>query len=149
MKQRGRRSAASLLVVPAAVEQIPRQRPPAELTREQAAIWNAIVRAEPADWFPAPTRPVLVQYCRHIVAARRAAEMIKALEASIAEMSAVDGANQFAITLSASEEFDRLLKMQERESRVIASLATKMRITQQATTNHRGNRIESKKLWEF
>jgi hypothetical protein len=136
-------------VVPAAVEQIPRQRPPAELTREQAAIWNAIVRAEPADWFSASTRPVLVQYCRHIVAARRAAEMIKALEASIAEMSAVDGANQFAITLSASEEFDRLLKMQERESRVIASLATKMRITQQATTNHRGNRIESKKLWEL
>jgi hypothetical protein len=83
------------------------------------------------------------------VAARRAAELIKALEASTAEMSAVDGANQLAITLSASAEFDRLLKMQERESRVIASLATKMRITQQATTNHRGNRIESKKLWEF
>ena len=149
MKNRGRRSAASLLMVPAAVEQFPRQRPPAELSREQAAVWNAIVRAEPADWFSAPTRPVLVQYCRHIVAARRAAEMIKALEASIAEMFAADGANQFAITLSASEEFDRLLKMQERESRVIASLATKMRITQQATTNHRGNRIESKKLWEF
>jgi hypothetical protein len=39
--------------------------------------------------------------------------------------------------------------MQERESRAIASLATKMRITQQATTNHRGNKIESKKPWEF
>jgi hypothetical protein len=149
MKQRGRRSAASLLVVPAAVEQIPRQRPPAELSREQAAVWSAIVRAEPADWFSASTRPVLVQYCRHIVAARRAAEMIEALEASIAERAAVNGANPLTITLSASAEFDRLLKMQERESRVIASLATKMRITQQATTNHRGNRIESKKPWEF
>jgi hypothetical protein len=135
--------------VPAALKQTPRQRPPAELTREQAAVWNAIVRAEPADWFSASTRPVLVQYCRHIVAARRAAEMIKALEASITTMSAVDGANPLAITLSAAEEFDRLLKMQERESRVIASLATKMRITQQATTNHRGNKIESKKPWEF
>jgi hypothetical protein len=119
------------------------------LSREQAAVWSAIVRAEPADWFSASTRPVLVQYCRHIVAARRAAEMIEALEASIAERAAVNGANPLAITLSASEEFDRLLKMQERESRVIASLATKMRITQQATTNHRGNRIESKKPWEF
>jgi hypothetical protein len=149
MKQRGRRSAASLQVVTAAGEQNHRQRPPGELSREQAAVWSAIVRAEPADWFSASTRPVLVQYCRHIVAARRAAEMIEALEASIAERAAVNGANPLTITLSASEEFDRLLKMQERESRVIASLATKMRITQQATTNHRGNRIESKKPWEF
>jgi hypothetical protein len=119
------------------------------LTREQAVVWNAIVRAEPADWFSASTRPILVQYCRHIVAARRAAEMVKALEASIAEMSAVKGANPLTITLNASEEFDRLLKVQERESRAIVSLATKMRITQQATTNHRGNKIESKKPWEF
>jgi hypothetical protein len=50
---------------------------------------------------------------------------------------------------SAAEEFDRLLKIQERESRVIASLTTKMRLTQQATTNHRGNKIEPKKPWEF
>jgi hypothetical protein len=149
MGQRGRPSAASLRVVPAALEQTPRQRPPAELTREQAAVWNAIVAAEPAGWFSVPTRPVLVQYCRHIVAARRAAEMIEALEASIAERSAIDAANHLGITLSAVEAFDRLLKIQERESRVIASLATKMRLTQQATTNHRGNKIEPKKPWEF
>jgi hypothetical protein len=30
-------------------------------------------------------------------------------------------------------EYDKLLKMQERESRILVSLATKMRITQQAT----------------
>ena len=30
-------------------------------------------------------------------------------------------------------EYDKLLKMQERESRILVSLATKMRMTQQAT----------------
>ena len=67
MAQRGRRSAASLLVVPTALEAIPRQRAPRELSQEQADIWNAVVAAEPADWFSVSTRPILVQYCRHIV----------------------------------------------------------------------------------
>jgi hypothetical protein len=40
--------------------------------------------------------------------------------------------------------------MQERESRAIAMLATKMRIAQQSTTNHRGNKRPSaaRKPWE-
>jgi hypothetical protein len=47
--------------------------------------------------------------------------------------------------------YDKLLQMQERESRAISTLATKMRISQQATTNHRGNKIRpaaARKLWE-
>jgi hypothetical protein len=51
--------------------------------------------------------------------------------------------------LSTVKSFDRLQKMQERESRAIASLATKMRVSQQSTTNHRGNKIEGRKPWEF
>jgi hypothetical protein len=46
--------------------------------------------------------------------------------------------------LSTTEPLDHLHKMQARESRAIASLATKMRITQQATINQRGNRIARK-----
>jgi hypothetical protein len=51
--------------------------------------------------------------------------------------------------ISATEPLGRLQKMQERESRAIASLATKMRITQQATINKRGNKIESNKPRKF
>jgi hypothetical protein len=148
MKQRGRRSSASLVVVPNPAEAISRQRAPGELTKEQAGIWNAVVAAEPADWFSGSTRPLLSQYCRHVLAARRLAEMIAMLEAEIATKSA-EQSERLAVMLSAAKAFDRLLKMQERESRAIASLATKMRVTQQATTNHRGNKIETKKPWEF
>jgi hypothetical protein len=130
------------------VEAIPRQRAPSELTKEQAGIWNAVAAAEPADWFSGSTKPLLVQYCRHIFAARRIAEMVATLEAEIAAKSA-EQSERLTIMLSAVKAFDRLQKMQERESRAIASLATKMRISQQATTNHRGNKIESRKPWEF
>jgi hypothetical protein len=146
--KRGRRSSASLTVVPALVGAVPRQRAPSELSKEQAGIWNAVVAAEPADWFSGSTRPLLVQFCRHIIAARRVAEMVATLEADIATKSA-EQSERLAVMLSAAKALDRLLKMQERESRAIASLATKMRITQQATTNHRGNKIEAKKPWEF
>jgi hypothetical protein len=148
MKQRGRRSSASLTVVPSAIESIPRQPAPSELTKEQVGIWRAVVAAEPADWFSGSTQPLLAQFCRHVVAARRVAKMIAALETEIAAKSAED-CERLAVMLSAAKVFDRLQKMQERESRAIASLATKMRITHQATTNHRGNKIEAKKPWEF
>jgi hypothetical protein len=148
MKQRGRRLSASLLVVPNPVEAIPRQRAPAELTEEEADNWNAVVGAEPADWFSGSTRPLLTQYCRHVVAARRVAEMIATLDAEINTKSA-EQSERLATMLSAVKAFDRLQKMQERESRAIASLATKMRVSQQATINQRGNRIEVKKPWEF
>jgi hypothetical protein len=127
---------------------IPRQRPPADLTKEVAQVWHSIVAGEPADRFSGSTRPILAQYCRHIIAARRVAEMVATLEAEIAAKSA-EQSERLAVMLSAAKAFDRLRKMQERESRAIANLATKMRITQQATTNHRGNKIEAKKLWEF
>ena len=74
--------------------------------------------------------------------------MIASLDGEIAALTAERSGDRIAIMLSAVKAFDRLQKMQERESRAIASLATKMRITQQATINQRGNRIESKKPWE-
>lgn len=38
------------------------------------------------------------------------------------------------------DELDLLLKMQDRESKAISNFATKLRMTPQATTNHRGNK---------
>lgn len=119
MKTRGRISAAALSVVQTGVvEIIPRPKPPAELTAEQRDEWRAIVDRMPADWFPRETHALLADYCRHVVMARRIAQLIAQAE---------DGETFDVI------EYDRLGKMAERESRVIASLATKMRLTQQAT----------------
>jgi chaperone required for assembly of F1-ATPase len=60
------------------------QRPdaPYDLTDEQAQEWWAVVNRMPADWFPRETHGMLAQYCRHVVRARRVAQMLDAMEKS-------------------------------------------------------------------
>jgi hypothetical protein len=115
-----------------AVERIPA---PDDLTAEQANIWRAVVNSEPADWFSPSTAPLLVQYCRHIVHASRLARWIER------ELENPD---------STVESMEKLTAMEEKQSRIITVLATKMRLSQQSTINHRGNKkpTASKKLWE-
>ena len=143
MATRGRKSAASLeLATVSPVQVIARPICPHDLGDEEAEVWFAVVNRLPADWFPAETLPLLVQYCRQVVQARRIAELIEKATGDVDE----DGKSTLSI-----KDYDRLLKMQDRESRGISSLATKMRISQQATTNHRGNakgEITGKKPWE-
>lgn len=136
MGKRGRPSSASLAIAVRPVEIVERQRAPHDLTDEETEVWAAVVNTEAADWFNPSTVPLLTQYCRHVVQARRIAELIE---------RATGEADQLSIG-----DYDRLLKLQERESRAIASLATKMRISQQATTNHRGNKkpTQARKPWE-
>lgn len=137
MKQRGRVSAAASELVPitAPLDRVERQGAPHDLTDEETEVWVAVVNAEAADWFSPSTVPLLAQYCRHVIHARRIAELLEKA-CSDPALSVVD--------------YDRLLKMQERESRAITTLATKMRLCQQSTTNHRGNKKpgSAKKPWE-
>lgn len=119
MATRGRKSAASLEIATASpIETVARPDAPYDLTDEQTEEWWAVVNRMPADWFPRETHGMLAQYCRHVVAARRVAQLIAKAE----KQKALD-----------VETYDRLLKMQEREGRAISSLATRMRISQQAT----------------
>ncbi len=78
---------------------------------------------------------MLAQYCRHVVSARRVAKLIE------------DAEGQTTIDV---DMLDKLYKMQEREGRAISSLATRMRITQQATSTHRANKGNKgvRKPWE-
>jgi hypothetical protein len=93
-----------------------------------------VINSLPADWFSRETWPLLSQYCRHVVAARHVAKLIHDIEKK----------KSFE-----TEEYDRLLKMQEREGRAITSLATKMRISQQATYDKSKKKPkQSSKLWE-
>lgn len=137
MEKRGRQSVAAL-AFPAlkAVEIVERQLPPDDLAAEEAEIWAAVVNTFPADWFTPATAPVLAQYCRHVIHARRLSDWLQR------------ATSDPGLT---AKSYDRLLKMQERESRAIAALATKMRISQQATKNHRGNTEASTpgKPWEI
>jgi hypothetical protein len=133
--KRGRVSAAALTVIsPGGIETIRRPAPPDDLSDEQAAEWKAVVNRLPADWFPRETQGMLAQYCRHVVAARRVAQLVKAIEADA----------DFDIVA-----YDRALKMQEREGRAISSLATRMRITQQTSYDKSKKKpIQGVKPWE-
>jgi hypothetical protein len=133
--KRGRPSAASLEIAakPGQIETIQRPDAPYDLTDEQSEEWWAIVNRMPADWFPRETHGVLAQYCRHVIAARRVAQLVAAEEAGELDLG----------------RYDQLLKMQEREGRALSSLATRLRITQQATVSAKAKKPGMvKKPWE-
>lgn len=137
-RKRGRKSAASLMTVGGmtdAIQIVERQKPSHDLNDEETEVWHAVVSSVPADWFDASTAPLLTQYCRHVVQARRLAELIEKAT-SDTELSITD--------------YDRLLKMQQRESGAMCSLAVKMKISQSAILNQRGNKKTQagRKPWE-
>jgi len=110
-------------MVPSIAIVVERPEPPYELTDEQADEWRLIVGGLPADWFPRETHGLLAQYVRHRVSAKRIAMLLAEIE--------TPGRTRDGDTGLDLEAYDRLLRMQERESRALASLATKMRLSQQ------------------
>lgn len=141
MGTRGRASTAALIIAKP-LDSVERQPAPHDLTDEETEIWAAVVNAEPADWLSPSSVPLLVQYCRHSIAARKIAELI--------EKGASDLDPETKQPTMSIKDYDRLLGMQERESRAIATLAQKLRISPHSQTNHRGNKIAKavKKPWE-
>ncbi len=133
MGDRGRQSAAEVAHL-AENNVIPLKRPcaPAELTDEQAEEWHKITDSLPADWFPKETWPVLAQLCRHITRARRFAALLQDMEA---QKPGEDGKVDIDLKL-----YRDLSRSEEEQSRAIASLSTKLRITNQATVDKRTNR---------
>ena len=118
MRQRGRKSAGALTVASGAVALVERPEPPLDLTPEESEVWTTTVEALPADWFPSETWPLLRQWCRHTVTARRVSQMIDAA-ASREELDV--------------GELKDLLAMQAKETAALKAMASSMRISQQAS----------------
>jgi hypothetical protein len=120
---RGRVSAAALTVVGgvSGVRLTQRPVPPDELSEAEANEWRQIVDRLPADWFGRETIPMLVQYVRHIV-------RVQKLNGTIKSMEARQGEEDFNYRL-----YMALLRAETNQSRIISTLATKMRISQQST----------------
>ena len=134
--KRGRKSAAELTtkVVPLASQQ--RLPAPYDLWRdEEVEVWIGIVNGLPADHFGPETVPLLTQYCRHAVNARRLAQLIRQEE------------KQDTINLDA---YGKLLAFHERESRAINALSRSMRLSQNARVAHKSSRpfVHGVKPWE-
>jgi phage terminase small subunit len=138
MGARGKKSAAELTVIDGGrVGAQKRPEPPDHFDDDHAAIWRKVVARLPADWFPDETLPLLEAYCYHVAQLRQVSELIADM------LSDKDG---FEI-----KDYDRLSKMQERETRAIASLAVKMRISQSTAydkSKKRGSAGNAKKPWE-
>lgn len=119
MAERGRKSAASLQV--AGTESLTnRIGPPPSLSPAQKAVWVSVVNSRPADWFGEEHGPMLAQYCRHKVQADIIAQQLEAFNpAWLADEEGL-------------KRYDRLLAMNERESRAMTSLLRNMRLTQQS-----------------
>lgn len=137
-EKRGRKSTADLSVVSVLPD---RPKPPSELADEEAEVWGQIVGSRPGDWLGRDAAPLLVQYCRHIVRARRAAQLIGQLETS-------DDADEFSVAT-----WKDLLVIQERETRAMLACARSLRITHQA--QYRADSVaankstKAKRPWEY
>src|SRR3954467_6163479 len=98
--------------------------PAARVGSEEAEAFLSFANAESADWFTSATVPLLAQLARHIVQARRVAELI---ERNVGQKDTELG------------YYVELLKQQRAESQAIATLATKLRLTPQSRRTDRGN----------
>lgn len=125
MTKRGRKSAAEMLTQTAApLTVMQRPEPPYQLWRDdEQDVWRRIVNDLPGDWFSGRNLDLLVEYCTAVVSGRRLAQMIHHLESEAGGMDLT--------------EWTRLLRAQAQQAGVIRSLATSMRISQQATYSAR------------
>lgn len=116
---------------------------PLHLSDAERSVWLEVVMDQPASAFTETHSPLLELYCRHIVQARMLAEELLNFQR---EWLAGD---------EGLKRYDRLLKMNERESRAASSMATRLRITRQATEHpatvgrSQARSAKTRKPWEL
>lgn len=111
--------------------------PPAGLTEEQAEVWRETVNARSADFFGPDQVPLLEEYCRAVVTCRLLGAQVEA-----------------AIAGGDPGELKAVLDMRDKESRRLASLATKLRLTNQSRYTPQAAATAAKKggggkVWQF
>lgn len=127
---------SNLAPMPMPIDIVERPRPPIDFDDREASIWSLIVNSMPADWFNTGSIPLLTQYVRHTVASQNLAFLIAKVTSDSDEIVVKD--------------YVTLLRAQKEESGILSSLATKLRISNQALINKRGNHKEvgKSKPWE-
>lgn len=143
MAQRGRKSLAATTAVslPALAES--RLQPSLHLSDPEINVWIRLVNDNPASSFTETHRDMMEMYCRHVVQARLLTTQIEEFE--LEWLARDDGLKRY----------DKLLTMREREVRSASSLATRLRITRQATADPKTvgrankNLTREKKPWEI
>ena len=134
----GRKSTASLSVVPISTKKDSRLAAPKTLTKRQSQLWIEIVNSKPADWFTPNNSALLVGYVKSIVSHEFISLGVDAVEAG--KEIGVKG-------------MDKLYAMQERKARLIQSFATKLRLTQQSrwqpkTAGEKSGKAATSRPWD-
>jgi len=120
MRQRGKKSAASLTIIQGDFER-ERPEPPPDLTPAQADLWRRVVRDEPADFFSTEaTREMLKDYCRQRGEVDRVSKEIDSFK------------SEWFKKKGGPERYKELMKMRDYVVRGATTLATKLRITNQS-----------------
>lgn len=109
-----KKSADALSIIPLSPAD-KRLQPSAELSEMERSLWQNIVASKPADWFGADSAPVLREYVRAAVACDHLARVVD---------RALAGDDLKALR--------QALNVRDQESRRLAILATKLRLTQQS-----------------
>jgi len=97
--------------------------PPAELNAEEATIWCGIVDRMPRDYFAPPTFPMLVNLTRHVRLSRLFARQLQVLEEQLPHANNEERSQVLRDMLALS-------RAQANESRTIAMLCTRLKLTQ-------------------
>lgn len=145
MAQRGRKSAASVAVAtisPPAnslIDALPQA--PSYLTPEQDEIWRVVIASRGGDLIAPESYPVLVEYCRAVTGANQIAAQL----------------DEFLPEWAKDEEglkrWDKLLAMQDRLAKTVASLGAKLRLTpssrvQAISAGRNADKGQKRKPWE-
>jgi|SRR5215475_1104719 len=136
-----RQSADAIAALNIAPDPMPdRPDPPDELTEEEAQCWRKIVAALPPDWFRPETDPILVELCQHICMSRMFSVQIASYR------------NKKILTPKDSKVLYNLVKMKSTESRLVATLSTKLRLTAGAkhkTGKRALKQLSNRKPWDL
>ena len=125
LTSKGRKSAAALAILAPAAPEFARPEPPKDLTPAEAELWRAIVATKPPDWWGADNRPLLRAYVEAISAMRT-------VSGDLAGIAAADRATDAGL-----RRFRTLIEIRSDQARLAASLATRMRLSQQSKMNGR------------
>src|SRR5574340_649979 len=115
---RGRKSTAELSIIRPAVGLLPE--PPEGMSARQSELWRGVVATKPAGWWDAGSLPLLIAYVR----------AVEHYDAIAAELATFDRA--WLAEDDGLKRFDRLTVIFDRLAKLIAKLATQMRLSQRS-----------------
>lgn len=110
--------ASKLKPVPTAPDAVGYPPAPRGLSRRQKALWSSITRAKPPSWWDAASLPLLAALVGHV-------ETLEQLQVQFAKVGDLASPDALA-------RLQRLSVLRDRESKQVAMLSTRLRLTQQS-----------------